>query len=177
MNSNNFQKIHMEESIISFSSGILEVTRLVVIVLDVVFFLFFIYALFKVIPYRPKFVRNPEKYASTITARKDSLILKEWGKILLLFKKGTPEAFRLSVIAADSLVDQVLKNMGLVGEHFADRLSRLGGEEMRNIDGVWEAHRLRNDLVHTPHLGISLDDTKKTLRDYYNFLKELGALD
>ena len=42
----------MEESIISFSSGILEVTRLVVIVLDVVFFLFFIYALFKVIPYR-----------------------------------------------------------------------------------------------------------------------------
>ena len=83
---------------------------------------------------------------------------------------------KLAIIDADGLVDDVLKQMGLPGEHFADRLARLTPEELKTFDKVWTAHRVRNDLVHTPGFALGLDEARRVMKSYEAFLIEIKAI-
>ncbi|MDP3975076.1 MAG: hypothetical protein Q8P88_02220, partial [Candidatus Jorgensenbacteria bacterium] len=85
-------------------------------------------------------------------------------------------SYVLAIIEADKLVDDALKTSGLQGEHMADRLEKLRVEDYPTLDRLWRAHRVRNELVHTPDFGINEGDAKDVLRVYEKFLKELGAL-
>lgn len=98
---------------------------------------------------------------------------KKWEEIRLLLKTSMAGA-RLSIIEADKLLDRALKELGFPGETMGDRLksaaSRLGSK-----DAVWDAHRLRNRLVHEDaHPRPS--QIKAALTAYEACLKKLGAL-
>jgi len=66
--------------------------------------------------------------------------------------------------------------MGLAGEHMADRLGQIKEAEVRTLDRLWRAHRVRNDLVHSPGFSLSLFDAKRVIDDYEAFLKEVKVL-
>lgn len=98
---------------------------------------------------------------------------KKWGEIRLLLKTSAAGA-RLSVIEADKLLDHALKDLKFTGETMADRL-KSAGVALGNKDGVWDAHRLRNRLVHED-VHPRPNQIKSTLRVYETCLKKLGAL-
>ena len=89
---------------------------------------------------------------------------------------ASPDSMRMAVIEADSLVNDVLKQFGMPGEHLADRLANLSPDEYKTLDAVWKAHRIRNDLVHTPGFFVGPEEALKLLKDYELFLKELEAV-
>ncbi|MFA6136002.1 MAG: hypothetical protein WC705_01440 [Candidatus Paceibacterota bacterium] len=158
-------------------ASMFKVIKIVIIVFDVILLYVFVAMILKVFKFRPHFVHDPREYITGKRFKKSSFVAKEWSKVLKIFSKGTAESMRLAIIEADSMVDRALKEMGLAGEHFADRLSGLTEDDVKSIEKVWESHRLRNDLVHTPHLTLSFDEAKKALRGYRDFLKELGLLE
>ncbi|HTY39898.1 MAG TPA: hypothetical protein VMC43_02315 [Candidatus Paceibacterota bacterium] len=157
----------------------LTITGIRYIIMLVDFMLFFgtIYALVQSWTYRTKLDVNaaPKKHVLTLRSQ---MYRERWQKILQGLQLGTPEAMRLAVIDADTLIDDALKNLGLPGEHMADRLSQfhLSSEEMHSLNGVWEAHRLRNEIVHTPGFAVSGEDVQDALNKYEAFLKELGLV-
>ncbi len=106
----------------------------------------------------------------------DIVMNERWHTILEKFKSGTPEAARLAIIEADALVDTALKSMRIEGEHLADRLSNLEDEEIRSMPRIWRAHRVRNDLVHTPGFAIAPHDAERSMQDYEAFLREINAI-
>jgi len=73
-------------------------------------------------------------------------------------------------------VDAVLKDYGFPGEHLADRLMSFTPEDMKSLNRLWDAHRVRNDIVHRPGAGISVGEGKKAIESYEAFLKELEVL-
>ena len=99
-----------------------------------------------------------------------------WEKVVKKFVSGTPEGITLAVIEADKIVDDALKNLGLDGEHMADRLGQLSEEEVKGLDALWRAHRLRNNLVHSPDFKVSIEDAERALDAFENFLKQIKAL-
>ena len=107
----------------------------------------------------------------------DIVMRERWQSIVHKFHTGTPEASRLAIIEADALVDTALKNMRIEGEHLADRLSNLEDEEIKSMPKVWRAHRMRNDLVHTPGFGIAPHDAERTMQDYEAFLREINVIE
>jgi len=125
-------------------------------------------------PYLSFFYKRRAKHQ----ARKPSYkkIALAWRKIITQSKANTPEARRLAIIDADALVDAFLKQVGYEGEHIADRLSQIIPGEMESLEGVWQAHRLRNNLVHASGVVATQAETRKALKNYENFLKELGVL-
>ena len=80
------------------------------------------------------------------------------------------------MIEADALVDACLKQAGYQGEHMSDRLSQIDPQEIGSLQMLWRAHKLRNDIVHTPGFIISTDDARIALKSFEVFMTDLGAL-
>ncbi len=150
--------------------------RAIVIVLDAALLSIFIYALVKGWEFRPKMNIYPKSQPHAPTLR-GVMMQEKWRGIREKFAIGTPEALRVAVIEADAFIDEALTRSGLSGAHMADRLSQLRPEEVKTLDRVWRAHRLRNDLVHTPGFVVSAAEAETAMGDYEAFLKEMEIIE
>lgn len=81
----------------------------------------------------------------------------------------------VALIGADKLLDEALKRAHIRGETMGERLKNAKGL-IKDVNGVWFAHKLRNKVVHEPGADISFGETKRALRFFRNALKDLGAL-
>ena len=102
---------------------------------------------------------------------------KQWAAILARMKEDTPDHFRLAIIEADALVDEFLRYVGYEGEHMADRLSKLKTTHIKSLNNVWNAHRLRNSIVHAPGTHITSGEAERAISAYEAFFKEMGGIE
>ena len=149
--------------------------KVIFIILDIILFCIFVYAFYRSLEYRPhlELTRKPKSELKTLRL---DFIQSRWKKIMQRKKEGNLDSLRIAIIEADALVDDVLKQKGVPGEHMADRLSNLDISDLPSIEKLWAAHRLRNDLVHTSGFFVAPDDAVLTLDNYRIFLTELGVL-
>ncbi|HXF44130.1 MAG TPA: hypothetical protein VNK70_01565 [Candidatus Paceibacterota bacterium] len=150
--------------------------RWVFIFLDFALVVIFVYAFAKGLKYRPKFYFRPDELAKKKQIIKDRKWQVHWSHILEKSRRTPPQSLFMAIIEADGLVDTVLKKIGIPGEHMADRLERLANRNLNTIDRLWRAHRVRNDLAHTPGFTLDPRDAEQILVDYEEFLKEIGAI-
>ncbi|NTW61478.1 hypothetical protein HGB24_02190 [Candidatus Saccharibacteria bacterium] len=92
-----------------------------------------------------------------------------------LLKKGEKSSYHLTIINADKLVDQALRESGIKGQTMGERL-RNSGERFCDLNGIWGAHKLRNRIAHEPDATISYDEARWALSKYRKALKDLGAI-
>ena len=152
----------------------------VVLVLDIGLVAVLIFVLTQLQQYRPVFYQNPRdalKGEKRIPTLRDAGIAKRWKSIREKAEAAPPQSLTLGIIEADSFVDDILKRMGIAGEHMADRLERIDTGDLQTLDLLWTAHRARNNLVHSPGYVMSEFDARKYMKDYEAFLRELGVLE
>lgn len=90
---------------------------------------------------------------------------------------STKEAeWKFAVIEADSLVDSILKSSGYPGDTMGDRLKNIDKAQIVTVDGLWEAHKIRNRLAHEPNYFLRYGEAKRAVQLYEKTLKELQAL-
>jgi len=100
-----------------------------------------------------------------------------WQKIFSRLGKDDEASLRLALIEADNLFDDLLKQMGLPGESMADRLKYLNPAQVSNIEEIWQAHKLRNQLVHGSEYPIARSEIEFGVRAYEKALRELKFID
>jgi hypothetical protein len=103
-------------------------------------------------------------------------IVKEWTAITRRLDTGLESEYKLAIIEADSLLDDILKKMGFGGETLGEKLEKLTYVSLSSVDDAREAHKTRNNIVHDPDYRLSLDDAKKTISIYEKSLIDLQAL-
>lgn len=102
------------------------------------------------------------------------MVSRKWNKIKDTAAAPNDSA-RLAVIEADKLLDYVLKARGYRGEAMGDRLKE-AGSDFSHLDDVWEAHKLRNKLVHETEYEADRRLIDKSIKQFRQALKDLGAL-
>ncbi len=102
---------------------------------------------------------------------------KSWQKILLRLNKNDEANLRLALIEADNLFDDLLKQMRLSGESMADRLKYLDSSQVSNIDEIWQAHKLREQIIQNPEYPIVRNEIEFGVQAYEKALKELEFID
>jgi hypothetical protein len=100
---------------------------------------------------------------------------KAWKKVLARTETGLESEYKLAVIEADSMLDDILKRMGFSGETLEEKLGKLTAVTLPNIEEIRESHRVRNNIVHDPDYRLSLDGSRKILGVYEQAFKELQA--
>lgn len=102
---------------------------------------------------------------------------KTWQNIIGKIHSHNASDWLLAVIQADSLFDDILKHMGLPGETMGDRLKYLDTGKLASLDAVWEAHKIRNKVAHTPATLLRRDELLRAVEGFRKGLFELGYLE
>lgn len=116
--------------------------------------------LFEFLTYRP--------YGARKTA-------KAWAKIRRRLETGIESEYKLAVIETDSMLDDILKRMGYEGEGLGERLEKLTSAALPNIEKVWQAHKIRNNIIHDPDYKLTLEETREILDIYQKALRDLES--
>lgn len=93
----------------------------------------------------------------------------------IIEKASNESTFALAVINADKLLDTALKKRNFKGETMGERLISAKNALSRR-QRVWEAHKLRNRLVHEEVAKLDRKRTMEALKGFESALKDLGAL-
>lgn len=98
---------------------------------------------------------------------------KIWDMIMEKLKSDSESDYKLAVIEADGVLDEVFKKVGYKGKDLEARLKQLSPVHYPNLDKMKEAHQIRNDIVRDPDYQLGLSEAKKALAVYRKILEEL----
>lgn len=98
-----------------------------------------------------------------------------WMSIETRLKRDDENSHIVCVLDADKLLDQALRERGLVGKTMAERMKQCQGK-WTNGNGVWAAHKLRNRLAHEADARIDYERARQALIAYKQGLKDIGAI-
>ncbi len=113
---------------------------------------------------------KPESYKSLET-------LPEKVRISEIYKKtvgGSQSDWKIAVIEADKTLDQLLKQKGFNGSSLGERLKNMVPADLPEIyEEVWEAHKIRNRIVHEPDFEISQNEARQIVSIYDRAIKKI----
>ena len=102
--------------------------------------------------------------------------LRAWRHVSDHFSAGDENSLRIAIIEADKLLDDTLRIAGFRGENLGERLKKVSSNDLSNLNEVWEAHKLRNRIVHETDFRMNRATAERVLTIYSHALHELGIL-
>ena len=109
------------------------------------------------------------------TQIKETVKLK-WNDITAKMESINERDWRIAVLHADALFDDVLKKKGIAGETLKERLNSVKNQNMINLNEVWQAHKIRNEIAHNSDFILTKQDAADALKNYKRALIDLKAL-
>lgn len=104
--------------------------------------------------------------------------LSQWQVVLDHVNSESPAEWKIAILEADDMLDEILEDQGYVGDTVAEKLKTMSRTKIASYDDIWEAHKVRNEIAHGG--AIDMDLSKKMARDtiakFGNAFKELGYL-
>lgn len=74
---------------------------------------------------------------------------ERWEHIESLFQSDSQADWRMAIIEADSMLDELLISMGFPGDSIGERLKSIDSpSQFPNLEDAWEAHKIRNKIAH-----------------------------
>ncbi|MCF7835919.1 MAG: hypothetical protein K9M15_02240 [Candidatus Marinimicrobia bacterium] len=102
---------------------------------------------------------------------------KRWDKIKKYIETNNSSDWKMAIMEADSLLDEMIKNIGYEGEGLGERLTKIKKVQLNSLDDAWEAHKVRNKIAHEGNrYEITKNKAEKTIELYENVFKELGYI-
>ncbi len=100
-------------------------------------------------------------------------IKKKWEKIVAQSETTTPSDWRLAIIEADVMLDDLLFTLHLPGETMGDKLKAVEKSDFNTIDLAWEAHKARNMIAHQgSDFALNQRETRRIISLYEAVFKE-----
>ncbi|HMO77935.1 MAG TPA: hypothetical protein PKA42_03480 [Candidatus Paceibacterota bacterium] len=86
-----------------------------------------------------------------------------------------PTDWKLAIIEADIILDEMLKDAGYGGASLGERLKSISPNHLQSLDDAWQAHKVRNQIAHG---GADFILTQRlaqdTIKQYRRVFYELG---
>jgi hypothetical protein len=71
-----------------------------------------------------------------------------WEKIVKLSESENSSDWRLAIIEADIMLDELLQNLQLPGDTMGEKLKAVEKSDFTTLEYAWEAHKARNNITH-----------------------------
>ncbi len=110
----------------------------------------------------------------TVSARVLAMVTRDWQEIATLLKGDSPSQLKQALIMADRSLDSVLKDL-VSGQTMGDRLKNAKNLfSPQSYDKIWQAHKLRNSLVHESGFEAQGFIIKNAVGQFKGAMNELG---
>jgi hypothetical protein len=100
-----------------------------------------------------------------------------WNTVQKHFFSGNPNDLKMSIVEADNMLNDALRYAGIRGTNLGERLKNIKRSQMPNLEDVWGAHKLRNEIAHETSFVLKRDTAEHALETYNVALKNLGVFD
>ncbi len=89
----------------------------------------------------------------------------------------SPNDWKLAIIEADIILDDILKQRGFVGNSLGERLKNISPYQLRSLDDAWEAHKIRNRIAHDgADFVLTKHVAQETIARYQRVFAEFGVM-
>lgn len=102
---------------------------------------------------------------------------KTWTAVQEHFFSGGDNDLKVAILEADKVLDEALRSAGITGATLGDRLKKIKSSQLPNIDAIWQAHKLRNQIAHENDFKLKRDLAERALGVYEKTLRDLKVLD
>lgn len=106
------------------------------------------YSLYKLREVRRHELEHFEMLAHPVAAHDIPHTQLRWNALMADVSSGDEKRWRLAILEADIMLNELLDLQGYRGETMADKMKQVDRAGFRTIDEAWEAHRVRNQIAH-----------------------------
>lgn len=100
-----------------------------------------------------------------------------WIKTLSYLFSQHASDWKLAVIEADSMLEDLMEQMGFKGENLGDKLKSADQSKFRSLPSAWEVHTIRNRIAHE---GVAFEltqrEAKRVIALYEQIFREYGYI-
>lgn len=97
--------------------------------------------------------------------------------ILEHLDSDNPNDWKLAIIEADIILDDILKQRGYAGNSLGERLKSITPQQLGSLNEAWEAHKVRNLIAHEgADFVLTQRKAEETISRYRRVFAEFGIL-
>lgn len=86
----------------------------------------------------------------------------------------SPSDWKIAIIEADKTFDKLLEKRGFMGESLGGKLKDMVPNDLPELyEEVWEAHKIRNRIVHEPEFEISQSEARKVVGIFERAIRKM----
>ena len=102
---------------------------------------------------------------------------ERWQEVLSYAASDDEELWRLAVIEADVMLDDMLEAAGYPQDELGAKLRNVERSDFRTIDQAWEAHKLRNVIAHEgSSYNLTKREVQQAMEQYRQVFNEFGYI-
>ncbi|MCA9352587.1 hypothetical protein KC901_00180 [Patescibacteria group bacterium] len=102
---------------------------------------------------------------------------QQWDSIVNMFRSDDPVQWRMAIIDADTVLEELITELGYQGDTFGEKLMSLKHDGISWTDAAWEVHLLRNKLAHEgSRYPLNQREAFRAYKIYENILMGNGYL-
>lgn len=146
--------------------------KVVFIFFSIVFFIWIVYFFFASTYLKYQFIIDVVEFFHIQPAAARRLA-KIWKRIQKMADSGIESNYKLALIEADDLLDNVLKNKGFSGETFEERIKQAGEIQVPDSERILQAHQTRNQAVYEPDYQLEVERLREILEVYKETIKNI----
>lgn len=124
---------------------VLPYLRTIFVILCLLFIAGIIYSLMGVFEIRKE---EDKKMGFAVPVRDGSAKRERWEVVINHLNSGNPAEWKLAIMEADNILDEMVEKMGYAGENLGERLRAVEQSDFNTIQSAWEAHKVRNKIAH-----------------------------
>ena len=102
---------------------------------------------------------------------------KKWERIQQHINSKNPSDWRLAILEADIILEEMLERLGYPGQTIGDKLKSVSKGDFKTIDAAWEAHKVRNAIAHEgSDFEITERETRRVIEQFESVFKEFKEI-
>lgn len=106
-------------------------------------------------------------------AEKKAHNAERWAAVVENVGSASDSDWRLAILEADIVLDDMLKDMGTLGDTLGDRLKSVNEHTLPSVQKAWEAHLVRNKIAHDgANFALSQHEARRVIGLFETVLKE-----
>jgi hypothetical protein len=104
-----------------------------------------------------EYMHNKAEYEKRLQEEVGGSKNERWGKTLnYLFSQHSSD-WKLAIVEADSMLEELMDTLGFKGENLGDKLKSANQDNFPQLSNAWEIHTIRNKIAHE---GLSFELTQ-----------------
>lgn len=101
---------------------------------------------------------------------------KHWERVQKLFVSESPSDWKIAILEADIMLDDMVRRMGYAGDTLGECLKQIERSDFTTLDLAWEAHNFRNKIAHEPDSSISRRDVNRVIGLFEKVFREFSYI-